>query len=469
MFPILRHLTLTHRWLLVIVSAILPLTLAFVITAYYLKQKFDSPRKIAELVNYSNQLSHNMEELERAARLYARIGDQTHLDIFQVKRQTFEDNLIDLKTRIDTANITLLQTQLTKLNQLFNTADPRSLSDEAIKALFANDLSSPFGQAKNSLDQLIQDIYQRLDQGYARVVTYVVVIFVITLPITLLLVFLASLAITRPIDRLSKAIHRLGDGNWEQPVRIYGPPELETLGRRLEETRQCLAVIEQQKQTFLTHITHELKTPLAAIKEAGSLLKDQVPGAINQEQRNVLNILLSNAENLMILIQQLLNYNAARHHRMTTVAKVDLPSMCEKIRQKIMEARPHSQCRWVISGHPNQIATDLQGTEMILSNLMGNAHDFAPEQGFVEVHWGQTDTHWWLSVNDNGPGIREEEQHQIFKPFYQGKTSRRGPLKGTGVGLAIVQECVTQMQGQITLSSTPLGSCFTVTCPVLNP
>jgi two-component system sensor histidine kinase GlrK len=104
--------------------------------------------------------------------------------------------------------------------------------------------------------------------------------------------------------------------------------------------------------------------------------------------------------------------------------------------------------------------------EMILSNLLSNAHDFTPESGRVAVSWGQDDETWWLCVADNGPGMTEEERENIFKPFFQGKARRRGPLQGTGLGLAIVQECVAHLRGKIEVESSPKGSAFIVRFPL---
>src|SRR5690606_7525025 len=136
---------------------------------------------------------------------------------------------------------------------------------------------------------------------------------IFALPGTLLLVVLCSVTVTRPVRRLAHAIRQLGHGHWQDPIQIIGPADLHSLGASLEWMRNRLEATEKQKQAFVRHVTHELKTPLAAIVEAGALLRDEVPGPVNSAQRQVVGILMSNADNLQVLIQQLLNYNAVAH------------------------------------------------------------------------------------------------------------------------------------------------------------
>src|SRR5690606_19732968 len=211
---------------------------------------------------------------------------------------------------------------------------------------------------------------------------------------------------------------------WQQPVVIDGPADFVALGNSLEWMREQLLITDRQKEAFVRHITHELKSPLAAIMEAGSLLWDQVPGPLNESQRNVLSILRQNADNLINLIQQLLNYNAVKHSFKPEKATVNPAALCEKLRRQLLSIPANNGIEWICAGTVEEVESDFACLEMILSNLLSNACSVLGGAGRVRMDWGVEKSFWWLTVEDNGPGIDAAEIEHIFKPFYQGKERR---------------------------------------------
>ena len=149
------------------------------------------------------------------------------------------------------------------------------------------------------IDGKVQGLLEREDVKLARVISHMTFIGVLALPGTVFLVVLSSVAVARPMWRLADAIRQLGHEKWQMPIVIDGPADLRALGANLEWMRTRLLASEKQKKAFLRHITHELKTPLAAIMEAGALLRDEVPGPVNDDQRGVLKILKNNADSLV--------------------------------------------------------------------------------------------------------------------------------------------------------------------------
>ncbi|MEX1033037.1 MAG: HAMP domain-containing sensor histidine kinase, partial [Cellvibrionaceae bacterium] len=125
------------------------------------------------------------------------------------------------------------------------------------------------------------------------------------------------------------------------------------------------------------------------------------------------------------------------------------------------------QVNYEFKGSWHSVPSDSQCLEMILSNLLSNSHRSIPHMGRISVDWGRAGQQWWLAVSDNGPGISRDEQEDIFKPFYQGSNTRKGPLKGSGMGLAIVRECVLRLSGSIELSSAAnKATVFTLRFPL---
>lgn len=470
MTTLLDRLTLTRQWILATFLAVLPLVIAVLYAAHYLVLQAQTQRQIVVSIGRLNELDlsviSQMNSIERSARQYLLLQVQELLDLFHQQVKSVQPALRrlgeDLQTRDSVAG---LQQVLRTLAEDLSQPEPGQIVKEGILASLqqANLL---VGTLSLEVDERVQDMLDERDRQLEQVRRHLMLIGGFALPATLLLLVFLSLTVTRPVRRLVYAIQRLGHGHWQDPIQISGPADLRSLGASLEWMRNRLEATEKQKQAFSRHITHELKTPLAAIVEAGALLRDEVPGPANREQQQVLGILMSSADHLHALIQQLLNYNAVAHGMLDADADVDLQAMCDRIRTKLMDSRPSSRCQWSISGAPDTVRSDPQALEMILSNLLSNAHDFTPESGRVAVTWGAEAETWWLCVADTGPGMTEEDRENIFKPFFQGKARRRGPLQGTGLGLAIVQECVAHLHGKIEVESSPKGSAFTLRFPL---
>lgn len=467
-----NRLTLTQQWISATLLALLPLVSAVTYAFHYLSQQAQIQRDMVVSIDALNtidaRLGAQITDIERSARQYLLLRNPKFFDLFEQNVSNFNRHQTVLLDHLpEGVAIRELSDTITEVQQLLFHDIDTAIEQEPVFAL----LHTANAQARvlsGEVDDQVQRLLARSDQQFKQAMQQLMLIGVLAIPGTVLLVVLSSVAVARPVWRTVHAIRRLGHGHWQEPIVIGGPADLRSLGASLEWMRNRLETSEKQKQAFLRHVTHELKTPLAAIMEAGSLLRDEVPGKVNLGQRQVVQILMANADNLQALIQQLLNYNAVAHGMLNADAEVDVGSMCHKIRAKLIDSRPSSQIRWAISGAPDTIRTDPQAIEMILSNLLSNAHDFAPESGKVVVCWGQEVDSWWLTVADNGPGLSENEREQIFKPFFQGKARRRGPLKGTGLGLAIVQECVTHLHGSTEVISGGDGTEFMLSFPLRN-
>src|SRR6185295_11545654 len=135
--------------------------------------------------------------------------------------------------------------------------------------------------------------------------------------IILLLIFSTAVALTRaiarPISEIDAAIRQLGGADFSRPISVRGPEDLRYLGRRLDWLRRRLDEFETQKNRFLRHVSHELKTPLTALREGAELLYDEIGGPLQPPQRQVVGIMKDNSVKLQRLIEELLDYQRALH------------------------------------------------------------------------------------------------------------------------------------------------------------
>ncbi|WP_404342883.1 sensor histidine kinase [Pseudoalteromonas mariniglutinosa] len=273
------------------------------------------------------------------------------------------------------------------------------------------------------------------------------------------------------LKELTHVIGKLGQGHWQQTISVQGSAELVDLGNKLTWVQDQLHMLEQQKDTFLRHVTHELKTPLASIIEGTDLLTDEIVGPLNQEQQAVLVLISQSMTRLRTMIESLLNYNAIRTSTQS-VSEFDVEQLIAKINHHF---EPRLQARqqllnWQVGGMPKcAVFIALELVEMILIQLISNALKFSAEGETVTVVLAVKNQQLYLTVSDVGIGINEHEKAHIFAAFYQGKNSKHMVTQGSGLGLSIVKEAVTQLQGELTvLDNKPQGSQFNIIIPITS-
>src|SRR5213083_1595766 len=273
----------------------------------------------------------------------------------------------------------------------------------------------------------------------------------------LLVIFSTAVALTIALA-LTRYISR--------PIAVRGPEDLRYLGRRLDWLRRRLDEFETQKNRFLRHVSHELKTPLTAIREGAELLNDKVAGPLAPMQTQVVSIMRDNSVKLQRLIEELLDYQRALHAAASL--EVRLVELDELVRDA---ARPHELAaqakglRLTIEAQPATLEADPQKLRSIVYNLISNAVKFTPPGGTIAVRARALSGEAVIEVMDSGPGVPPEERESIFNLFFRGRTKSESSVKGSGLGLAIARELVEAHGGQIAVVGGTRGGHFRVTLP----
>ncbi len=202
------------------------------------------------------------------------------------------------------------------------------------------------------------------------------------IPGTLVLVVLFLLLVGRPMRQVDRAIRELGEGDFSRPITVSGPNDIETLGRQLEWLRHRLKESTDEKNKFLRHMSHELKTPLANIREGTELLLDGSVGELDHQQQEVTSILRDNGVKLQKLIENLLTFSAWQ----TQTASLDLA----EFELKPMVFGVLGQHRLPISNKKIKlnlkiaaikVLADEGKLKLVLENLLSNAIKFTPSDG----------------------------------------------------------------------------------------
>ncbi|WP_157496721.1 sensor histidine kinase [Hahella ganghwensis] len=472
MKSVLNSMPLARQWALGTLLASLPLIAAVAYAIWSMEQHNRKQQELVETAVVVNRqlvgLQDQVKELERSARQYAVLRDERFGTIYQEKYDSLSQLVLTFKSAAASAQ---LEQSLDRLLRLLRAATLEPLTNEPSQAKALGQLTETFNQATDILSRisdlthtLVSEGLQKQKDAFENTQWYLAFLGFMALPASIGFQFWWTYMVAKPMNRLSTIIGLIGRGDLEQSTALEGPQELKVLGERLNWLRVTLKTIENQKNTFLRHVTHELKTPLAAMFEASALLQEEVPGPLTAEQRSVVAILSDNAARLQEMIHQLLNFNSVRLAAGSNAEIVALRPMLQQVRENYDSLIRSRQLEVTLEGGDMDVESDTMLLQMVAANLLSNALHFSPTGSRVVVSWGSEPQGWWFEVADQGPGIPEPERDKVFVPFYQGTNKREGSTKGSGLGLAIVGECVSQLSGVIEIQDNqPRGTRIKIT------
>jgi|ERR1700674_24982 len=422
----------------------------------------------------SRALGERITTMERAARQNLVFEDPALTEAYRQGHAAFQDTVRQFDA------IALSRAQRERLNEIVAKesalhdllAGPRraSIPGDLLVAEFSalSELAKAMIVDSNALIGREVDALQRL-AGQAQ--QWVGWQLLALLPVAIFLVVALTIQITRPVRQLERSIRALGDGKFDQEIIVNGPEDLEKLGSRLNWLRLRLMELEEQKARFLRNVSHELKTPLTALREGSELLAEEATGRLTAGQKEIVRILRDNSLRLRRLIEDLLNYSALQHREgRLEVKPVRMRAMLGRVvaDQKLAILAKGitlaSQCEDIT------VLADEEKLRIIIDNLLSNAVRFSPESGTIRVSVEEADGSAILDVADSGPGIAPQERQRIFDAFYQGGAKSSGSVRGSGLGLSIVKELVAVHHGNVEVVEGQLpGASFRVTLPLAQP
>ncbi len=416
-------------------------------------------------------LFEQISALERTARLYQIIGNTDLLEVYSrnndhlnAAANALQRLPIDAQSRKD---LDVLQSESRRLLDEVKSAPPNSARMASAVDSFPqlSELASKISDHTNvEIDRELSSLQQQAQQAQQHLFWQTLLL----VPMTLAVVGLFTYLFGRPIRAIDRAISELGRGTFSRPIAISGPADLERLASQLEWLRVRLLDLAQEKNRFLRHMSHELKTPLANIREGTELLMDGAVGELQSAQREVTAILRENGMKLQRLIENLLSFSAWQ------AKSVGLEMTEFKLRPLIKSVLENQQLTLVAQ----RVRLDVQVEDLtpmadrgklrlILDNLLSNAIKFTPRGGTISIHARNEREQLVMDVMDSGPGIPADERNRIFEAFYQGKTPQGGHVKGTGIGLSVVTEFVNAHGGSIEIFEAKAGGAhFRVRLPL---
>lgn len=235
--------------------------------------------------------------------------------------------------------------------------------------------------------------------------------------------------------------------------------------------------LDRLKSDFVSGVTHELRTPLVAMKHSLAVMEEASAGELSETQKNFLSITQRNLDRLNTMINDLLDLakleaKKVELHRESTAIQSVIQRTCESLRAWATSKGVRLTAQ-IPEGLP-ALSLDPSRIEQVLTNLIGNAVKFTPPNGLITVEVALRDGggEVEISVTDTGSGIAKEDLPKLFQKFQQLQAGARraGEVKGTGLGLAITKEIVELHGGRIWVESEKgKGSRFAFSLPVVIP
>ena len=439
--------------------------LAFERLARLSEQAVHSAVKVTQA---SRSLLGMITSLERSARQYAVAGEATFLEAYRANRASFLKitRQLDAMALSDNqrAEVAAIERQEEGIDQVITRLGPTPELSRRLPREFAT--LAERGQSLVTMgDKVIDEGIEQLRAEAEKSRNNVFWLMIALIPTALILIASFTFLISRPITQVTESIRALGEGQFARPIRIEGPGDMVRLGAQLDWLRERLVTLEAQKTRFLQHISHELKTPLTALREGSDLLFSGVVGNLNAEQREITRILQENSIELRKLIEGLLNYSAVHAQASYLDAKiVQLRDVVRRVVNDRKLAIVAKEIRIELNCEHVTAYCDEEKIRVVLDNLLSNAVKYSPERALISIKLYKASGDAVFEVLDEGPGISPTDREKIFEAFYRGTDMPVAAIKGSGLGLSIVKEYVQLHEGRIEVLDGP-GAHFLVRFP----
>jgi len=451
----------------------LPLTAALMYSAWntgrLAEQAQNAVFDAAQASRASRSLVNRIGSIERIAQQYHVLADPELVAEYARTRKSFRQVSGELfRLPLDAGQLRALNRTIGQEQQLFEllTATPRAALDAAQVRKRAGDLTESAYEVLAISSVIADREVERLRAAAEAVRGRLMLALLVTIALALAIALVLTRVIARPIRELDAAIRQLGSADFSRPIRVNGPDDLQYLGERLDWLRRRLTALEAQRNRFLRHVSHELKTPLTALREGAELLHDEVGGALAPQQQRVVGILRENSMKLQRMIEELLEYQHALHEAATLDRR---PVALEALLREVADAHQlEAQAKHqtvALDVPPASIDADGDKLRTVFDNLVGNALKFTPEGGVVSLVLKADPESVRVEVIDTGPGVPPEERRSIFDTFFRGRARSGGRVEGSGLGLAIAREFVQAHGGTIGVACDARGARFSVVLP----
>lgn len=439
----------------------LPLLLAIAFASISMGHLAAQSEATVQQASQSGRLGWELEEdlvhMERILRQHDVLRDPALLGDYTAASRQWQDNLrqfaaIPMLSSLagKTSEMLMIEREAHRrfnLGEIDNKAMFATLADLKNRSFDLLDAASLRAEDERHKFRLeADDLQQRL-----------IIALVVALLIAALLFWFGRRIVARLLNSIERAVIALGNNLLERQIRLKGTDDLRWIGKRLDWLRRRLLSLEQERTRILRHVSHELKTPLAVLREGSSLLNEGIAGPLTPQQEKIAGIMQGNALRLQALIDGLLRLQQAEHAReRIQPVEIRLDQLVQDALEthKLTARDKHLHISGTLA--PLTVMGGREEVATIVHNLLSNAIKFSPDQGSIRVLLSREEKNAVLEVIDGGPGIPDADRGRIFEPFYRSPDTKG--IAGIGLGLAIAHEFAVAHRGSLDALASEAGA-----------
>ncbi len=329
-------------------------------------------------------------------------------------------------------------------------------------AYIENDVSEKIGAVL--IVSSFNDIYELLEAINLKWLILTVVISIVVA----FIVFFVSQLILAPLKNILETIQKISEGQLHQRIELGGKNEYTEIADAINNMTEQLEQVESSRQEFVSNVSHELKTPLSSIKVLSEsiLLQEEMPTEMYREFLQDIN---SEVDRMTNIVNDLLALVKLDHREAAlNIKETDVNKMIQDIMKRLYPLAEKKNIELLYESNKDMtIEADEMKLSLAVSNLIENGIKYTPDDGMVKVTIDGDHQNVFITVQDTGIGLSEEEQGKVFKRFYRVDKTRDRETGGTGLGLAITHSTVMLHNGSIKIvSSEGNGATFIVRLPI---
>jgi two-component system, NtrC family, sensor histidine kinase GlrK len=414
----------------------------------------------------SLQLQYDQRLIEESALKYYGTGDPIYKNLFDQNGSDFETHLMNLQPTVTSeAELEAIRkvSRSWKAVQDFIGAERKPVIDEDLTKELTEKLvtlrsdTAPLSEATNAA---ILSAADRSARTAARAVRVSWIAASSALALSILVSVPIVWSITSRLRELGKATRAVAAGQFEHRMTAFGTDEFSDLAGDFNTMAQRLGELDQMKKDFVSHVSHDLKGPLASTRETVHILLEGIPGPLNDKQRRLLTLCLKSSERLSGMIGNLLDVSRMEAGMMDyKIESCDLVPLARNAASELEGLAREKKLELIVESAVPVIRVDCdQGRiTQVISNLIENAIKFSPASSQALVRIEANGEYAILSVWDRGPGVPMMSRSRIFDRFHQVNPGKKIAGQSVGLGLAICRTIIEAHGGSIWVADNPGG------------
>ncbi|WP_169819150.1 sensor histidine kinase [Anaerobacillus arseniciselenatis] len=288
--------------------------------------------------------------------------------------------------------------------------------------------------------------------------------FIIGIALTLYL----TKVISMPLIKMGETTREIAKGDFDTKLTVYGEDEVGQLAEDIRVMTKQLKDFRDSKRQFISHISHDLRTPITYIKGYSAVMKD-APTVDDKEWRRNLDVIYNEAKRMEYLVSDLFQLTKLEEGKIILhKEKVNVLPWLEAIvaTRQLMLDNLSIHCEAISTNNEITVCIDQQRLGQAVINILENSIRYTPKGGSIKIVVVEKETDVIIEISDTGVGIGKEDLPYIFERFYRVDKSRSRESGGSGLGLAIVKEIVEVHNGSVDVKSEEgKGTSFYIKIP----